>query len=71
MKFTIGNIVIQLLSLLAIAYGIYLATHYNDLRTSIEKQNDIRNGVILISIGSFILFFIWITYFISYKVSLV
>ena len=60
------KLTLQIICLLIIVYGVFLITYFNDLRTSKEKKKDILIGIILISIGSAILFTIWFSYFITY-----
>lgn len=60
-------IVLQLCIFVAIAYGIFLIIHLDDLRTSKEKKRDIKMGIVIVSIGSFLIVSMWIAYFLGYK----
>lgn len=62
--------VLQLCILAVISYGIFLITYHNDRRTSKEKKTEIQIGIVLVSVGSFVILSIWIIYFLNYKKSL-
>lgn len=67
MDIFIPHIIVQLCMFVLIAYGIYLLTYKNDMRTQKQKKREIITGIILISLGSVVIFLIWLLFFITYK----
>lgn len=67
MEITIPHPVLQLCILVVITYGVFLMIYQNDYRTYKEKKKEQMIGIILVSLGSAVIFFIWFVYFITYE----
>lgn len=58
---------IQLIMLIAVVIGIFLLIYRNDQRNRTQQKREQLIGIILIIIGSFTIFIIWLWYFITWR----
>lgn len=64
---SIPHVFIQLIMLIFIVIGIFLIIYRNDERNRTQQKKERLAGIIFITLGSFIIFVIWLWFFITWK----